>query len=207
MNIKTAPWLKRMGVILIALSLSACVSQLLLGDAQSRLMWALLRPLVGFDPNELNLFENPLIKDRMVVLLGDKYAPTMKLLRTAREIKQEGALFYMVSRYAPKEVQEVADKAGFIWNGDTNQMAVMLIENGAPQIIAEPLNTVKEAILPKLPQELQVAYDVAKTLQEKKRALEQGGIPSLLPPIPQVPQIPEAPQIAPLRDQLRDQVL
>ena len=59
-------------ILLIGLLLSGCVAPLLAG-AQSQLMWALLKPLVGFDPNEVDLFEQPLIKDRMQPLLGEHY--------------------------------------------------------------------------------------------------------------------------------------
>ena len=43
--------------VMLCLTLTACVSSLLIGNQlQSRLMWALLKPLVGVDPNEVNLF-------------------------------------------------------------------------------------------------------------------------------------------------------
>ncbi|WP_235425666.1 hypothetical protein [Cellvibrio mixtus] len=139
-------------------------------------MWSFLKPLVGFDPNEVNLFETPMVKDRMTKLLGDKYEPTMKLLRTAQTIQQEGALFYVASRYAPAQVQAITDKAGMIWNADTNQMAVMLIKDGTPQIFSEQIEGAKEKITPTLPKELQTAYDKAQalkeTLNEKQKALE-----------------------------------
>lgn len=156
--------------------LTACVSSLLIGNQyQSKLMWSLLKPLVGFDPNEVNLLENPMIKNRMTALLGDKYEPTMKLLKTAQEIQQEGALFYIASRYAPPKVQEITDKAAMVWNADTNQMAVMLIKDGTPEIISEQVEGAKEKITPLLPKELQVAYDAAqnkkKELEEKQKAL------------------------------------
>ncbi|HTF95758.1 MAG TPA: hypothetical protein VL995_06485 [Cellvibrio sp.] len=158
------------------LFLSACVSSLLIGNKlQSKLMWSFLKPLVGFDPNEVNFFEAPMIKDRMTALLGDKYEPTMKLLRTAQEIQQEGALFYVASRYAPAQVQTITDKAGMVWNADTNQMAVMVIKNGTPEILSEQIEGAKEKITPVLPQELQTAYDKAqaakKVLDEKQKAL------------------------------------
>ena len=92
----------------------------------SQLMWALLKPLVGFDPNEANLFEQPLIKDRMTSILGPNYDSTMQLLKTANELQQEGPLFYVVSRYAP--VPDVAKQAGMVWNSQTNQMSVMLLK-------------------------------------------------------------------------------
>lgn len=143
---------------------------------QSKLMWSLLKPLVGFDPNEVNLFEIPAVKNRMTAVLGDKYEPTMKLLRTAQEIQQEGALFYAVSRYAPPQAQEVVDKAGFIWNADTNQMAVMLIQDKVPQIFSEQVEGAKEKLVPTLPAELQTAYtqavDVKNRIDTQKQKLD-----------------------------------
>ncbi|WP_323814629.1 hypothetical protein [Cellvibrio sp. NN19] len=168
---------KILSIAVICLFLSACVSSLLIGNQlQSKLMWSFLKPLVGFDPNEVNLFETPMVKDRMTSLLGDKYEPTMKLLRTAQEIQQEGALFYVASRYAPAQVQTITDKAAMVWNADTNQMAVMLIKDGVPNIVSEQVEGAKEKIIPTLPTELQTAYDQAQAasavINEKKKALE-----------------------------------
>ncbi|MBK8188708.1 MAG: hypothetical protein IPK77_16460 [Cellvibrio sp.] len=161
---------KFLAISLICITLTACVSSLLIGNkVQSKLMWSFLKPLVGFDPNEVNLFETPMIKNRMTKLLGDKYEPTMKLLRTAQEIQQEGALFYVASRYAPPKVQAITDKAGMVWNADTNQMAVVLIKDGIPQIFSEQIENAKEKITPALPQELKNAYDTAI---EKKKELD-----------------------------------
>src|SRR5690606_28352077 len=114
-----------------------------------------LKPLVGFDPNSVNFFEAPIIKNRMTAILGDKYEPTMKLLRTAQEIQQEGALFYVASRYAPAQAQAITDKAGLVWNSQTNQLAVMLIQGGKPEIFSEQIADAKEALTPALPKELQ----------------------------------------------------
>lgn len=166
---------KLAAVAFICIFLTACVSSLLIGNQlQSKLMWSFLKPLVGFDPNEVNLFETPMIKDRMTSLLGDKYEPTMKLLRTAQEIQQEGALFYVASRYAPAQVQSITDKAAMVWNADTNQMAVMLIKDGAPTIFSEQIEGAKDAIAPMLPTELKSAYEQAqatqKMLEEKQKA-------------------------------------
>lgn len=170
MHLINMRFVKFLSIALICISLTACVSSLLIGNkAQSKLMWALLKPLVGFDPNEVNLFEKPMVKNRMVKLLGNKYEPTMKLLRTAQEIQKEGALFYVVSRYAPPKVQEITDKAAMVWNADTNQMAVLLIQDGKPEIIAEQIDKAKETITPVLPKELQTAYDTAV---EKKKQLD-----------------------------------
>ncbi|MEG3026612.1 MAG: hypothetical protein RR836_11190, partial [Aeromonas sp.] len=122
----------------LSLMLSACVAPLLLMSPTSQLMWALLKPLVGFDPNEANLFEQPLIKDRMTAMLGPNYDSTMQLLKTANELQQEGPLFYVVSRYAP--VPDIAKQAGMVWNADTNQLSVMLQKSdGATQVFGENL--------------------------------------------------------------------
>lgn len=167
---------KLTAIAFICIFLTACVSSLLIGNQlQSKLMWSFLKPLVGFDPNEVNLFETPMVKDRMTAILGDKYEPTMKLLRTAQDIQQEGALFYVASRYAPPQVQAITDKAAMVWNADTNQMAVMLIKDGTPEIFSEQIEGAKEAITPMLPKELQNAYDQAqaakKSIEEKQKAL------------------------------------
>ena len=178
----------------LCLALSACVSSLLIGNQlQNRLMWALLKPLVGFDPNEVNLFEIPQVQQRMTTLLGDNYEPAVALLRTADRIQQEGALIYVTSRVleevvtvplppevevlqgqveAVREVQEqvgqvqeqveqvrdvheqvvqvqeqveelktqvqvLRSAAGMVWNGDTNQLAVVLLEKGVSKVFAE----------------------------------------------------------------------
>ncbi len=166
---------KWLAVALCSVVLAGCVPSLLVGNQlQSRLMWAFLTPLVGFNPNEINFFEAPIVKDRMTALLGDKYDPVMKLLRTANEIQHEGALYYVVSRYAPPEAQAIVDTAGLVWNADTNQMAVMLIEDGAPELIAEQAtNAAINALVPKLPAELQTAYDQALALKSSVNAAQQ----------------------------------
>ena len=123
-------------VLLVSLLLSGCVAPLLMG-AQSQLMWALLKPLVGFDPNEVNLFEQPLNKDRMQPLLGEHYGTAVQLLKTADEIQQEGPLFYVLSN---NEVTgPLAKQAGFVWNSQSNQMAVLLQEQGKSLVFSEPL--------------------------------------------------------------------
>ncbi|MBR7630066.1 hypothetical protein KAT72_13845 [Aeromonas popoffii] len=120
----------------LSLTLSACVAPLLMMSPTSQLMWALLKPLVGFDPNEVNLFEQPLIKERMTDILGPNYDSTMQLLKTANELQQEGPLFYVVSRYAP--VPDVAKQAGMVWNSQTNQLSVLLQKgDGTTQAFGE----------------------------------------------------------------------
>lgn len=155
--------LRFLTALTMALLLSACVSSLLVGNQlQSRLMWAFIEPLVGFNPNEINFFEAPLVKDRMTTLLGDKYEPAMRLLRTANQIQQEGALYYVASRYAPQEARDLADSAGLVWNADTNQMAVLLVRDGVPDLLAEQAQTsATQRIEPLLPAELKSVYDRA----------------------------------------------
>lgn len=154
--------------VFLSLLLSACVTSLLIGNRlQANLLGALLEPLVGFNPNEVDFYEVPLVKNRMTALLGDKYEPTMKLLRTAQEIKKEGVLYYVASKYLPEEVSEAAESAGVVWNSSTNQMAVMLIKNGVPEVISEQAENAKQKLAPTLPSELQTAYNNAKKLHEQ----------------------------------------
>lgn len=171
---------KLLACLLIITCLSACTSVLIGNRAQSLLMKAIFKPLVGFDPTEVKLLEKPIIKERMQALLGDKYEPTMKLLNTAQEIQQEGALFYIASRYAPKQVQAITDKAGMVWNGDTNQMAVVLIENGKAEIFSEQIAGAKEKLVPTLPKELQAAYDQAKAAEQAVENLQNNAGDMLL---------------------------
>ncbi|MGY3896275.1 hypothetical protein [Aeromonas enterica] len=158
----------------LSLMLSACVAPLLMMSPTSQLMWALLKPLVGFDPNEANLFEQPMIKDRMTSILGPNYDSTMQLLKTANELQQEGPLFYVVSRYAP--VPDVAKQAGMVWNSQTNQMSVMLLKgDGTPQVFGENL----AASAPTWPSEMQnwqaQANPTATALSDANKTLAGAG--------------------------------
>jgi len=167
--------LKYFMTLATALLLAGCVSSLLVGNQlQSRLMWAFLEPLVGFNPNEINFFEAPLIKDRMTALLGEKYEPTMRLLRTANQIQQEGALYYVASRYAPAEVKGIVDTAGLVWNADTNQMAVLLVQDGVPDLLAEQAQTAATQLIePMLPAQLKTVYDQAVAARAAVDAQQQ----------------------------------
>lgn len=166
-------------VLLVSLLLSGCVAPLLAG-AQSQLMWALLKPLVGFDPNEVSLFEQPLIKDRMQPLLGEHYGTAVTLLKTADEIQQEGPLFYVLSNNPV--TGPLADKAGFVWNSQTNQMAVLLQQQGKSTVFSEPLanaaaeTTGAAATVPVWPQAMQALLTPAALQQQVQ---EQAG--ALLP--------------------------
>ncbi len=151
---------------MLTLSLSACVAPMLLLSPQGQLMWALLKPLVGLDPKTANLFEQPLLKGRMQALLGDNYSTAVSLLNTANKIQQEGPLFYLVSNYTP--VPQLAEKAGFVWNAETNQMAVLLVSGGAPLVFAEQLNQQAAKVIPSWPAEL---VDYTDPVKLKKMAL------------------------------------
>ena len=129
-------------VLMCVSLLTQCVAPALLLAPQGQLMWALLKPMVGLDPKEANLFKQPLIQSRLEPLLGSHYAGAVQLLETADKIQQEGPLFYVVSKYTP--VPELAEKAGFVWNSETNQMAVLLVSGGAPQVFAEKLNVTSQ---------------------------------------------------------------
>ncbi|GHG69739.1 hypothetical protein GCM10010919_19880 [Alishewanella longhuensis] len=143
-------------------------------------MWALLKPLVGLDPKEVNLFEQPIIKKRLEPLLGEHYQTAVTLLNTANEIKQQGPLFYVASTYTP--LPQLAEKAGFVWNAETNQMAVLMSKGGVTQIFAEVVEQKAKAVLPVWPDELvgyaKMASDPEKLLQQqleqqKQQLLEQ----------------------------------
>ncbi len=159
-------------VLLCVSVLTQCVAPALLLAPQGQLMWALLKPMVGLDPKEANLFKQPLIQSRLEPLLGSHYTGAVQLLETADKIQQEGPLFYVVSKYTP--VPELAEKAGFVWNSETNQMAVLLVSGGAPQVFAEKLNEEVSAQIPVWPKELSDYTDPAKLrLQAIDKAKQQ----------------------------------
>ncbi len=117
------------------LLLSGCFAPVMLMPSPASLMWALLKPLVGLDPNIVHLYDQPLIRDRMTALLGPNYDTALALLKTADQLQQEGPLFFVVSRFTP--IPEVAEKAGLVWNKDTNQMAVAILKGDGVQVFAE----------------------------------------------------------------------
>ena len=128
------PMRSRSLAAILALLLTACVPALVM-PSTTQLMLALLRPLVGLDPNAVNLYEQPLIKSRMTALLGEHYTTALTLLRTADALQREGPLFFVVSRYTP--VPELAERAGLVWNADTNQMAVAILRGDGAQVFSE----------------------------------------------------------------------
>lgn len=148
-------------VVLMTGVLTACLGGLV-ARAGTDILLAILRPMVGLDPNSNGLFQQPVIRNRMQAFLGDKYEPVMKLIVTADQLQQEGPLYFVVSRYTP--IPEIAEKAGFVWNAETNQMAVMLVTGGSPTVIAERvlLKKANEAVaeaVPQWPVELQTILD------------------------------------------------
>lgn len=197
----------RFFALALSLVLAGCAAPVLLMPSSSQIIWALLKPVVGFDPNTVNLWEQPVIKNRMTSFLGDKYQPVMQLVRTANELKQEGPLFYVVSRYTP--VPEIADKAGLVWNKDTNQFAALLHKDGVTEILSEKLQTAVEnrataevqRVLPKWPAELAPLAALAVPLVPaplKKPAsgwIEESLQPSL--EVPASPQPSPQPTLAP----------
>ena len=68
-------------------------------------------------------------------LLGSHYDTVIQLLKTADELQQEGPLFFVVSKFTP--FPAVAEKAGLVWNSDTDQMAVAMLKGDGLQIISE----------------------------------------------------------------------
>lgn len=146
-------------VAALTLLLSGCVAPLL-AMGQGQLMWALLKPMVGLDPNSNNLLEQPLIKTRMTGLLGPNYDTTVKLLRTASELQQEGPLFYLASRYDP---QQGPERASLVWNSQTNQMAALL-NNGEQTKVFTESHTGKAAVWPQAMQDWLGQDDAAPAL-------------------------------------------
>ncbi len=127
----------RLQLAALCLLLSACVVPALLMPSPAQLMWAMLKPLVGLDPNIVHLYDQPLIKDRMTALLGSNYDTALSLLKTASALQQEGPLFFVVSKFTP--VPDIAEKAGLVWNADTNQMAVAMLKGDGVQVFSEAL--------------------------------------------------------------------
>ena len=127
----------RLAALCIALCvpLSGCLAPALLMPSPAQLMWALLKPLVGLDPNVVHLYDQPLIRDRMTALLGPNYDTALQLLKTADQLQQQGPLFFVVSKFTP--IPEVAEKAGLVWNADTNQMAVAMLKGDGLQVFSE----------------------------------------------------------------------
>jgi len=198
------PFLRLLKLTTLCVLITGCVAPVLLMPSSSQVMWALLRPLVGFDPNAVNLFEQPVIKQRMTALLGEQYAPALQLLRTANELKKEGPLFYLVSRYTP--VPALADKAGLVWNSDTNQMAALLGKGDVSQIFAETVRTTIEArageevqkIVPEWPAELAPFAALAPAVLQQPLTLQVPGGIEIEVPAPAATAVTSEPHAPPL---------
>lgn len=202
MNIKTP--LRALLVLCCGLFLTQCIAPAVLLAPQSQLMWALLKPMVGLDPKEANLFKQPIIQSRLEPLLGSHYAGAVQLLETADKIQQEGPLFYVVSKYTP--VPELAEKAGFVWNSETNQMAVLLVSGGAPQIFAEKLHSEIAEQVPIWPAELSDYTDPAKLKQQALERAKQQISDTVPVPAAIAPVAAKAEQLKNLKQQTETQI-
>jgi hypothetical protein len=196
MQLKTILFTGLLGVSCLTLQ-TGCVAPALLAGAQSQLLWSVLKPMVGFDPNEVKLFEQPLVQDRLKPLLGSHFDSTIALLKTAETIQQEGPLFYVASRYTP--LPDIAEKAGFVYNADTNQMAVMLVKGGVTNVFAEPLQqqagaAAQQALGVQWPGELATFTDPSKMKQNLMQSAEQK-LQGALPAVPAVPALPAVPSL------------
>lgn len=136
-------------VLLPAGLLRACAVPLLVLPSPRDLMWALLKPLVGFDPNQVNLFAQPRVQQRLHTLLGAHYEDTLQLLRSADPLQQEGPLFFVLSRYTP--LAQVSARAGLVWNSDSNQLAARVPRGDAAEIFAELVQRGAGAALVEVP--------------------------------------------------------
>ena len=182
--------------------LTQCVAPALLLAPQGQLMWALLKPMVGLDPKEANLFRQPLIQSRLEPLLGSHYLGAVQLLETADKIQQEGPLFYVVSKYTP--VPELAEKAGFVWNSETNQMAVLMVSGGAPQVFAEKLNNEVAEQIPVWPKELSDYTDPAKLQQQAINKAKQQLSDNIPVPAAVVPLVDNAKNLKDIKGQTKN---
>jgi hypothetical protein len=161
-------------VMLCSLLLTGCIAPALLMTSQAQLLGELMRPLVGFNPLDVNLFENPLIRDPMVALMGESnYRTAVTLLNTATAIQQQGPLFFVVSEHSP--LPHLAEKAGFVWNSDHNQMAILLVSGGKTEIFHQVVEGAAGKVIPSWPKEL-VDYTSPEKLKQKAVAAAAGKI-------------------------------
>lgn len=161
--------------------LAACAAPVLMMSPQGQLMWALLKPMVGLDPNTFNLWGQPMIQQRMTALLGDHYGTVLTLLKTANALQQEGPLFFVVSRATP--IPELAEGAGLVWNAETNQMAAMIARGEVVETFAEHLRetvvasgaaaaeaAVGDLIEPRWPGAMQPWLDAARQVEDMRQS-------------------------------------
>ena len=154
----------------LLLALTACMAPALLLPSPAELMLSFLEPLVGLDPNEARLFEQKMIRERMVNLLGPRYDTAIQLLRTADQLQKEGPLFFLVSRYTP--LPELAEKAGLVWNADTDQMAAMLVKGDAVSVFSEVVERRIDAAEQKVEERVEQAEQEVRGAA--KSAVEEG---------------------------------
>ncbi len=179
MRMRSALKVAALGVLL-----TGCIAPALLIPGPRQLMWALLKPLVGFDPNAVNLFEQPIVKQRMTSLLGPHYDTAMQLLETADKLEQEGPLFFIVSRYTP--IPQIAEKAGLVWNADTNQMAVAVLKGDGVKVFSEAIERAAAAKIESIETAAQVTVDNA--VENAVQGAVEGAVSQIVPVWPQAMQ-------------------
>ncbi len=186
-------------VVLIIGLLTGCTSLIFGNRMQSAILGALFESALGFNPNDVQILENPAIKSRMQSMLGDKYDVTVTLLREAQKIQRDGAAYYILAKAAPVVTKTIAEKAGvsqettgaalalvnnagLSWDSNLNQFSVLLVEDGVPKVFSEAVGQGKDAVgeaiaenttalLPVLPKEMQTVYDQARDLKAKQEQL------------------------------------
>ncbi|MDZ7924232.1 MAG: hypothetical protein U5M23_09240 [Marinagarivorans sp.] len=186
-------------VVLIISLLTGCTSLIVGNRMQSAILGALFESVLGFNPNDVKILENPAVKSRMQAMLGDKYDVTVSLLREAQKIQRDGAAYYILAKTAPVITKTIAEKtglsqettgaalalvnnAGMSWDSNLNQFSVLLVEDGVPKVFSEAVGQGKEsvgktvsqnsvALLPALPKEMQAVYDQASELKAKQEML------------------------------------
>lgn len=149
--------------------LAGCAAPLLLMSPQGQLMMSIIKPMIGLDPNKAGFFDQPVIQERLKPLLGPYYDDTITILKTAEKIQQEGPLVYMLSKDSP--IPQVAEKAGLVYNTDTNQLAVLLVTGGNPQVFAEKLSKEAADQVPVWPKELEPFTSVDKIKRKAVSAM------------------------------------
>lgn len=145
---------RKKNITLIAAFCLLLASCTLLMGPQASLINSLFEKFVGVSPLDAKIFEHPLIKGRMQDLLGDKYDATMQILNTASAIQKEGPLYYVISRYTP--IPEFAEKAGFAYNSETNQMVVLLLKGDVHKLLYETVDKAAKKVAPDLPKEFEL---------------------------------------------------
>jgi hypothetical protein len=149
-------------IVMIVSLLGGCTSLIFGNRLQSAVLGALFESVLGFNPNDVKLLENPAVKSRMQSMLGSKYEPTVALLREAQKIQRDGAAYYLLAKAAPTITNTIAkqtgmsqeqtnaalalaNNAGLSWDSNLNKFSVLLVQDGVPQLFSEPTATEGDA--------------------------------------------------------------